>query len=166
MLPFNIICRLTDEPYAPRESPPGQLVIPASAAAPGTAAAARDAANPLAVANAMSQLIQDVNTGGGSQGCSSVTSPCRVDPVKGNLVAHIATSAAGPADPRPLLTYHSDRLASGGFGRGWSGLFAAKVITSSWSGINYATVYRGDGSVLPYQRFDVIRLLGSVVTVD
>jgi hypothetical protein len=152
LLPFNIICNLTDQPYAPRQSPPGQLSIPTTTAAPGTAAAARDAAKPLAVADTMSQLTQGVTPGGGSQGCASVNSPCRVDPVKGNLVAQIRTPSAGPADPRPMLTYHSDSLAAGGFGMGWSGLFAAKVVGPvSYGGQTYATVYRGDGSVLVYQ---------------
>ena len=100
----------------------------------------------------MSQLLQDTTPNGGSQGCSSVNSPCRVDPVKGNLVAQIRTPSSGPADPRPMLTYHSDSLAAGAFGKGWSGLFAAKVVGPySYGGENYATVYRGDGSVLVYE---------------
>ncbi len=91
LLPLNYLCYLTDQPYTPRESPPGQLAIPASTAAPGTAAAARDAANPLSVADAMSQLLQGSYSGGGFQGCSSAEAPCHVDPVKGSLIAHIRT---------------------------------------------------------------------------
>jgi RHS repeat-associated protein len=152
LLPFNIICNLTTQPAAPPRSPAGQLIIPASTAAPGTAAAALDAANPLAVADAMSQLIQSQVPDSGSQGCSSVNSPCRVDPVKGNLIAQIRTPAGGPADPQPLLTYHSDSLAAESFGKGWSGLFAAEVVGPYTSGgQTFATVYRGDGSVLIYQ---------------
>jgi RHS repeat-associated protein len=152
LLPFNIRCNLLDDPAAPRRSPPGQLIIPASTAAPGTAAAAVDAANPMAVAYAMSQLIQSEVPDGGSQGCSSVNSPCRVDPVKGNLIAQIRTPAGGPADPQPLLTYHSDSLAAESFGKGWSGLFAAEVVGPYTSGgQTLAAVYRGDGSVLIYQ---------------
>ena len=39
------------------------------------------------------------------------------------------------------------------FGKGWSGLFAAKVFGPySYGGQTYATVYRGDGSTLVYQK--------------